>query len=205
MSAFLFRLALMGVSFSLWFYSQKLIGKKGVAHSHTDNGQKIDFSHRLLAAPNAWLARRPKVARGLLVASSLGVDAFALYIILGSLLGASLKPFVAMMLVFVLRQISQFVVTLPVPKSMIWFDPGVPSLFVTYGVSNDFFFSGHTALAVLGALLIGHFESATWAWTAGLVALFEVLAVLVFRAHWFVDVWVGALVSIAVYAALFLW
>ena len=26
-----------------------------------------------------------------------------------------------------------------------------PSLLVTYGVSNDMFFSGHTAMAVLGA------------------------------------------------------
>ena len=35
---------------------------------------------------------------------------------------------------------------------MIWRNPGFPSLLVTYGVSNDFFISGHTAIAVLGAI-----------------------------------------------------
>src|SRR3974377_2570935 len=29
--------------------------------------------------------------------------------------------------------------------------PGFPSLLVTYGVANNYFFSGHTGIAVLGA------------------------------------------------------
>ena len=35
---------------------------------------------------------------------------------------------------------------------MIWHDPGFPSFLVTYHVANDFFFSGHTAIAVFGAI-----------------------------------------------------
>ena len=41
---------------------------------------------------------------------------------------------------------------LPPPRGMIWRNPGVPSLLVTYGVSADFFISGHTGIAVLGAI-----------------------------------------------------
>ena len=75
---------------------------------------------------------------------------------------------------------------------MIWRDPGFPSLLVTYGVSNDLFFSGHTALAVLGAIEICHLAP----WSLGpvvvLIALGEVMIVLVLRAHYTLDVIAGA-------------
>jgi len=35
---------------------------------------------------------------------------------------------------------------------MIWRHPGIPSLLVTYDVATDFFFSGHTAIAVLASI-----------------------------------------------------
>jgi membrane-associated phospholipid phosphatase len=78
---------------------------------------------------------------------------------------------------------------------MIWRDPGVPSVLVTYAVGNDFFFSGHTALAVLGALEIC--QVAPW-WlgaVAVLIALGEVGIVLVLRAHYTLDVITGALAA----------
>ena len=53
-----------------------------------------------------------------------------------------------------LRQISQGMCSLPKPPGVLWMDPGFPTLLVTYKVSNDFFFSGHTALAVLSAIEI---------------------------------------------------
>jgi len=46
----------------------------------------------------------------------------------------------------------QAVCALPPPPNMIWHYPGFPSLLVTYHVANDFFFSGHTAIAVFGAI-----------------------------------------------------
>ena len=45
----------------------------------------------------------------------------------------------------------QALCALPPPPNMIWHDPGFPSLLVTYAVASDFFFSGHTAIAVFGA------------------------------------------------------
>jgi hypothetical protein len=41
---------------------------------------------------------------------------------------------------------------------MIWHDPGFPSLLVTDHVANDFFFSGHTAIALFGALELSRFR-----------------------------------------------
>ena len=56
---------------------------------------------------------------------------------------------------------------------MIWRSPGVPSLLVTYGVSNDLFFSGHTALAVYGAIELGRWGGPAWAVVGRALAVFE--------------------------------
>ena len=79
-----------------------------------------------------------------------------------------LRPFAGLVIVLGLRQIMQACVALPAPPDAIWHYPGFPSLLVTYGVANDYFYSGHTAIAVLGAaevarILVGvralHWES----------------------------------------------
>jgi len=77
---------------------------------------------------------------------------------------------------------------------------GVPSLFVTYGVTHDFFFSGHTAVAVLSTLYISTHEGPLLTAAAVALATFEIVFVLVLRAHWFVDVLTGALVAVAAFA-----
>ena len=63
---------------------------------------------------------------------------------------------------------------------------------MTYGVSNDFFFSGHTALAVLGAIEISNLAPWSLGLVVVLIALGEVLIVLVLRAHYTLDVIAGA-------------
>ena len=68
--------------------------------------------------------------------------------LLGSwLFGGSVRPFLGLVLLMALRQLVQSLCPLPAP-GMIWHYPGFPSLLVTYRVANDFFFSGHTAIAV---------------------------------------------------------
>ncbi len=81
---------------------------------------------------------------------------------------------------------------------MIWRYPGFPSLLVTYGVSNDLFFSGHTAIAVVGAVELARLGK-RWLGVIGCcVALFEVVTVLVLRAHYTMDVFTGAVTALAV-------
>ena len=65
---------------------------------------------------------------------------------------------------------------------------GFPSLLVTYGVATDLFFSGHTALAVLGAIELAR-TGRPWLRRLGwALALFEAGTVLVLRADWTMDV-----------------
>ena len=63
---------------------------------------------------------------------------------------------------------------------------------MTYEVGNDFFFSGHTALAVLGAIEAVHLGSPWLGLAAVVIALGEMLTVLVLRAHYTLDVVAGA-------------
>jgi membrane-associated phospholipid phosphatase len=105
-----------------------------------------------------------------------------------SIFGTTVRPFVALLILFILRQVCQGLCALPIPPKMIWKNPGVPSLFVTYGVSNDFFFSGHTAVAVLGAVEMARIFPWWVGVLAGLIAFLEATVVLVLRAHYTMDV-----------------
>jgi hypothetical protein len=187
-------------AFLVWIFTQKRIGNR--LSSSTDG-----FSDLILnrTAPiNQWLHNTPKASQFLLISSSLIIDALGLFLIYQGIWGESIRPLLGLVFVFSLRQVCQFMIHLPAPKGMIWNDPGVPSLFVTYKVSNDFFFSGHTALAVLGALELfiwgtnstTHINSTVWIFIAGFICLYEIVVVLILRAHWSLDVISGALAAL---------
>src|SRR5229473_5018747 len=89
------------------------------------------------------------------------------------------------------RQLMQAICALPPPPNMIWRYPGFPSLLVTYHVANDFFFSGHTAIAVFGAMELSRLRRHWLTATALLIVVFEIAAVLVLRAHYTMDVFTG--------------
>ena len=180
----------------LWFWTQRLIGKRsGVP------GAVGDQVHVWTGSWNAALSENPKAADALLIASSLGIDLLGAATILYSIFGPSVRPLVALLLIFSLRQLCQATTSLPPPQGMIWRDPGVPSFLVTYGVSNDLFFSGHTAIAVLGALVLHSLGHVWLDVVVLLVAVFEIAAVLVLRAHYTLDVFTGAVVALWVWSA----
>ena len=184
------RLAVIGGALAVWFWTQKLIARTSAAGSEIGDGM-----HLLTAGWHGYFLSREKAANRALAVSSLLIDGLGLSLIAMAVFGPSFAPFLGLLIVFGLRQISQLCCTLPPPPGMIWRDPGVPSLLVTYGVSNDLFFSGHTALAVLAAIEIC--QSAPW-WlgaAAVLVALGEAVIVIVLRAHYTMDVITGALAA----------
>lgn len=187
MNPIVLRIAVIAVALVIWFRTQKLIaGKSG------DVPGIGDWVHRLTADWHRYFMTHDKAANRVLIASSLGIDLLGLSLIGAAVFGPSFAPFVGIIIVFSLRQVSQLCCTLPPPDGMIWRDPGFPTILVTYGVSNDLFFSGHTALAVLGA--IGMCQFGPW-WlgvAAVLLALGEVVIVLVLRAHYTMDVIAGA-------------
>ena len=113
------------------------------------------------------------------------------------LLGRSIRPFLSLVLVVALRQVFQWLCALPPPPDMIWHYPGFPSLLVTYNVANDYFFSGHSAVAVLGAWELGRTGRRGLIVVGVVLALFEMATVIVLRAHYTMDVFAGVLAALA--------
>lgn len=189
----LVRVLLIAGSLVAWFVTQKMIGARTLK-----DGGIYDHFHVLTAGWNAWLHRHPRHANAVLIVSSLCVDAVTLFVLLYALLGPSFAPFWGLFVLFALRQLSQASVALPIPEGVIWRDPGVPSLFVTYGVANDLYFSGHTALAVYGAMQLAAMQIPALTVVGAMVAVLQAVAVIVLRAHWTVDVVAGVFAALAV-------
>src|SRR2546422_6974832 len=108
--------------------------------------------HLWTAALNRSLRARPATANALLIATSAVIDGLGLFLLASAIFGPTIRPFLGLLIVYVLRQVSQGLCSLPQPDGMIWRRPGFPSLLVTYGTAGDLFFSGHTAIAVYGCV-----------------------------------------------------
>lgn len=185
------RLLTVCAALGLWFFTQRLIGGRSLADS-----EPYDHLHVVTANANAWLNARPRAANALLIATSLLIDATTLSVLALALFGDSFTPFWGLLGLFVLRQVSQATVALPPPPGIIWRYPGFPSLFVTYEVGSDFFFSGHTALAVYGAVQLATLGIPALTVAAIIVAVLEMAAVIALRAHWTMDVLTGLLAAL---------
>ncbi len=189
----LIKAAIVVAGLAIWFWTQGLIGSKTPPPDPRAIGDSV---HDWTAGWNAALHANMGLAHALLIVSSLCIDALGLFIIFRSVFGPSVRPFFGLILLFSLRQICQLTTTLPLPDDKIWEHPGFPSLLVTYGVSNDLFFSGHTAMAVYGCLELFRLGSPLWRALGIVVALFEIVVVLVLRAHWTMDVFAGAVTAL---------
>jgi len=190
----LLRVVVTAVALVFWFWSQKLIGARSAPSLVIG-----DRLHALTASANFYLHVHPSAANFLLILSSGIIDLLGIFLLLRWIVGASFRPFLGLVIVLGLRQIMQSLVALPAPANAIWHYPGFPSLLVTYGVSNDYFFSGHTAIAVLAASEIGRIGK-PWLTAVGvLIVVFEVTTVLVLRAHYTMDVFAGIVTGL--YAA----
>jgi membrane-associated phospholipid phosphatase len=184
------RTGVIAVALFAWFWTQSVIARKCGPKEGIG-----DLAHALTARWHQYFSVNRRSANALLIGSSLFIDLFGLTLIGAAVFGPTFAPFLAVLIVFGLRQICQGLCTLPPPPGIIWRNPGFPALLVTYDVSNDFFFSGHTALAVLGALEAAYLGPLWLAVAAGLIAVGEILSVLVLRAHYTMDVVAGALAA----------
>jgi len=187
----LLRLLVAGIVLALWFWTQSLIGAR------TAPGSGIgDALQNLTAGLNSYFARNSGAANALLIVSSALIDTLGLFLIGRWLFGGSVRPFLGLFLLMTLRQLMQAICALPPPANMIWHYPGFPSLLVTYHVANDFFFSGHTAIAVFGAIELSRLHRNWFTAAAVLLVFFEVATVLILRAHYTMDVFTGILAAL---------
>jgi hypothetical protein len=187
----LMRLFVSGIVLALWFWTQSLIG----ARVAPTNGIG-DALHNATAGLNSYFSQHTEAANALLIVSSGLIDALGLFLLGRWLFGGSVRPFLGLFLLMALRQLMQAICALPPPPNMIWHYPGFPSLLVTYHVANDFFFSGHTAIAVFGAIELSRLHRKWVTVAAILLVLFEIATVLILRAHYTMDVFTGIVAAL---------
>lgn len=193
------RSLIMAAGLGLWFLTQSMLGSRSLTPGDNLGGAMLsrnDGLFQLTQPINSFLHVHPKWADGLLIFSSAVIDALGIGLILCSLFGPTMRPFIGLFILFLLRQLMQALCVLPTPEGMIWRSPGIPSLLVTYHVANDFFFSGHTAIAVFGATQIARIPRRGMLTLGVVVALLEMATVIVLRAHYTMDVYAGAITAL---------
>jgi hypothetical protein len=195
MAEILLRVALIGAGLALWFWTQHLLAQRLIATGIRDR------VHDWTAPVNAWLAASPRATNATLIVTSAVIDVIGIYLLAAAIFGPTLRPFIALFVVFLLRQICQVLCALPAPPGSIWRYPGFPSLLVTYGTDYDYFFSGHTAIAVLGAIEIAASGPPWLGAIMFIIAAVEAATVLVLRAHYTMDVFAAALAAVVAYGA----
>jgi hypothetical protein len=192
--AFAIRVIITTAALVIWFWTQSLIGARGAPASGIG-----DALQNATAPLNLYLQAHPAAANALLIASSAIIDLLGIFLLSQWIFAAKLRPFLGLAIVLGLRQLMQALVALPAPPNEIWHYPGFPSLLVTYNVANDYFFSAHTAIAILAITEIARARK-SWLTALGIViALFEILTVLVLRVHYTMDVFTGIVTGL--YAA----
>ncbi len=183
------RIIMIGFSLGAWFKTQSML------ENRKNNRDEItDLLHNISKPLNNYFLNNKKAANQLLIVSSAFIDIFGIFLVLASIFGNSIRPFAAMLILFGLRQLFQVICALPKPDGLIWHHPGFPSLLVTYKVENDFYFSGHTSIAVLATIEL--FMINPWLGAvAGVIALFEIITVIALRAHYTMDVFTAILAA----------
>lgn len=196
------RVVVVAVGIGLWLGTQSLLGVREFAidDATRDAASRAltvgDRVHEWTADWNGRLDRDRDAASALLITSSVLIDLVACWIFASTIFGRSIRPFLGLLILFSLRQLCQWLSPLPAPVGMLWFDPGFPSLLVTYEVANDFFFSGHTALAVYGGIELARRFGRIGILAGGLFAVLQSAVVLVLRAHYTMDVFTGVVVAV---------
>lgn len=185
------RILMIGFSLGAWFKTQSML------EARKNNRDEItDLLHNISEPLNKYFLNNKKAANKLLIISSAFIDSFGLFLVLVSIFGNSIRPFAAMLILFGLRQLFQVLCALPKPTGLIWHDPGFPSVMVTYEVENDFYFSGHTSIAVLATIEL-YMINPWLGVAAGAIAIFEMVTVIVLRAHYTMDVFTAILAAFA--------
>lgn len=184
------RVAATATVLGLWFWTQSLIGSRAPTAGINDE------LHSLFAGLNLYFGQHSSAANVLLIVSSGLIDILGLFLVAEWIFLGRSRAFLGLVLLLGLRQIMQLLCALPAPPNMIWHYPGFPSLFVTYNVGNDYFFSGHTAIAVFGAMELARLRRGWLTVLAFAVVLFEIAAVLILRAHYTMDVFTGAVTAL---------
>ena len=194
-ATFLLNMIYISLAILFWRGTQNMLASD-VVSSETI----VDYvhEHQITAVSFQYLKDHPDVFKYVTIASSLFLDIFAFHAIFDVLYHNNLKVLFIMVTCLFFRQLCQFMNRVTPPKELLWEDPGVPSLIVTYHVLNDMFFSGHT----IAVLVLGSNFFKNWGLKGQicflLIVLWEIGFVLTTKSHYFMDIYGGVITYLCV-------
>ncbi len=105
------RAAIAVLAIAVWFASQSLLESRGFPEGI------VDGVHLLLAPATQWLTNHSQAANALLIVTSGLIDILGCFLFVSGIMGRSIRPMLGLMLLFILRQVSQALVALPLPRA----------------------------------------------------------------------------------------
>lgn len=182
------------LTFLFFKYSQQYIEKINLKDNTNINNINNNVDDRLLNSKlvliiNEYLHKNLWLVGYLFIITSLMIDVGAVIILLKFLFLNEYKTPLILLVGIILRQLCQITTKLPKPKYLLWFDPGFPSLFVTYNVTSDFFFSGHTFFSLAVGLDFFQNDYMLVKLYALVFIFLEISFVIVTHSHYWMDVY----------------
>src|SRR5262245_32720841 len=104
------RAFVVAVGIGGWFFTQALIAGPAPPSEGINAGM-----HTLLTPLHDWLLAHPPWTNALLIVSTAFVDGLAIFVLLRSIFGPSIRPLLGLGMLFVLRQLCQWLCALPPP------------------------------------------------------------------------------------------
>ena len=177
------------IVYGLWHMSQVFIESGSVSECEIIDNVHDFYIFRMI---NVYLNHNIIFTTCNFVLTSFLIDINIIYVVccyLHNYNKMSRRTIIILILGVLLRQLCQYANRLPAPKNMIWYYPGIPSIFVTYHTYNDFFFSGHTFVAIcMGTEIMSNIR-----WYVRLYGLlfifYEIFFVVVTNAHYTMDIY----------------
>src|SRR5579883_1407434 len=105
--AVLIRVLITAGFLAIWFWTQSLIGARPLSAAGIE-----DRLHSLTAVLNAYLLQNPRAASALLMLSSFFIDLLGVFLLARWIFGPSVRPFLGLVLLMLLRQFIQALVVL---------------------------------------------------------------------------------------------
>lgn len=147
-----------------------------------------DLVHQFVLPINDFLFYHVRAGDVVLIIMNAILDLLSLFILILIVWKRNARPMLITTFFIIIRQVMQLLVKLPTPIQSIWHYPGFISLFQSYKVTSDFYFSGHTGISLIAALEMSYFHK-RWLTILGFSLFgFELVAVLVMHVHYTMDV-----------------
>jgi len=159
-----------------------------------------DEFHELTLPINRHLAQNPLHRSILIIVASTMMDINVLVMTLRFVFqGRNFKTFWIVLFFYAFRGFLQSVFFLKFPTEYIWGHPGMFSMTVPYAPANDFFYSGHVGLCTICFIDFGREKFKFMKYFSGVAWVIEFFTLLVTRAHYFIDLVIGAIVAHYIY------